>query len=407
MQTERTTPTRYPERTRHDRETAFAVLDEGTVCHLGYLAGGVPRVLPTLCARVGDTLYLHGSTGSGPMLAAREPATVCVTVTLHDGWVLARAQFHHSVNYRSVVAYGSPRLVTDPVEKRAALAAIVEKVAAGRAGDSRPPTDKELAATAVLALPLTELSVKRRAGGPLDEPADYALPHWAGVLPLRVAAGTPVPDATCDAPVPAYLNAKPWLQPVVLRGAHVTLEPLDVSHVDGLFAALDDEEVHRYLGRPRPTDRGGTAAQVAEMLEMAAAGIRVPFVQRATRTGDIAGTTSYFWYDRGPSCVEIGGTQLGRRWWRTGVNTEAKLLLMRRAFEELGAQRVEWQTDDRNTRSRAAIERLGATREGVLRRNRKRADGSWRDSVLYAMTADEWPAARDRLQARLRAFEAH
>ncbi|MEN3305447.1 MAG: uncharacterized protein V7603_1649 [Micromonosporaceae bacterium] len=390
---------RYPERFSPDRQKAFSVLDEASVCHLGYLADGGPRVLPTLFTRVGDTLYLHGSTASGPMLAARDPAPVCVTVTLHDGWVLARSQFHHSANYRSVLVHGTPRLVSDPAEKLAAMRSLVDKVVAGRAGDSRPPTARELAATAVLALPLTVLSLKQRSGGPVDDEEDHALPHWAGVVPLRVARGTPRPDSRSRAALPPYLRPPdaPWLEPVVLRGCHVILEPLDLSHVDGLFTALDDDEVFRHVPRHRPADRDGMAAIVAEMLEMT--GIRVPFVQRSAVTGEIIGSTSYYWHDRAPDRVEIGGTQLGRAWWRTGVNTEAKLMLLRRAFEDLGTVRVEWQTDIRNERSQAAIERLGATREGVLRRNRRRADGTWRDSVLYAMTSDEWPAARARLAA--------
>ncbi|HKT02203.1 MAG TPA: bifunctional pyridoxamine 5'-phosphate oxidase family protein/GNAT family N-acetyltransferase [Rugosimonospora sp.] len=404
MRTERTTPTRHADRVSHDRDLAYAVLDEAAVCHLGYLAGGAPRVLPTLFARLGDTLYLHGSTGSGPMLSAREPATICVTVTVHDGWVLARSQTNHSANYRCVVAYGTPRLVTDRAEKVAALAAVVDRVAPGRAADTRPPDDKELARTAVLALPLTELSVKVRTGGPVDEEADYALPVWAGVVPLRVAAGVPQPDPRTVLAAPEYLRvpAAPWLAPVVLRGEHVVLEPLDMSHVDGLLAALDDAEVWRHIPRPRPTDRAGMAALVAEMLEAQAIGVRTPFVQRAAGTGEVIGTTSYMWPERTPHRVEIGGTQLGRAWWRTGANTEAKLLLLGRAFDGLGVVRVEWQTDIRNERSQAAIARLGATREGVLHANRPRADGTWRDSVLYALTAEEWPPARELLRARLR-----
>jgi RimJ/RimL family protein N-acetyltransferase len=124
-------------------------------------------------------------------------------------------------------------------------------------------------------------------------------------------------------------------------------------------------------------------------------------VQRSAATGEVVGTTSYYWHDRAPHRVEIGGTMIGRPWWRTGVNTEAKLLLLQHAFEALGVERVEWQTDIRNERSQAAIARLGATREGVLRRNRKRADGTWRDSVLYALTAPDWPATRTRLTTLL------
>src|SRR5690349_16934030 len=159
LKTARTTPTRLGDRASYDRELVHSVLDEAFVCHLGFVADGEPRVLPTLHARVGDVLYLHGSTGSRPMLAARgEGMPVCVTVTLIDGLVLARSQFHHSANYRSVVAHGLARLVTGDAEKRRVLSALVEKVAPGRSTDTRPPTDRELAQTAVLALPLREVS---------------------------------------------------------------------------------------------------------------------------------------------------------------------------------------------------------------------------------------------------------
>ncbi len=146
------------------------------------------------------------------------------------------------------------------------------------------------------------------------------------------------------------------------------------------------------------------AGVIGGMLREAAAGNRVPWVQRLTGTGQVVGTTSYCPSDEGNRSVHIGSTQLGRPWWRTGVNTEAKLLLMTRAFEDLGAVRVEWQTDNLNLRSQAAIERLGATREGVFRRHKRRADGTWRDSVFYAMTVDEWPAAKARLTERLDSY---
>ncbi|MEU8261127.1 bifunctional pyridoxamine 5'-phosphate oxidase family protein/GNAT family N-acetyltransferase [Micromonospora sp. NPDC048999] len=404
--TERTTATRMRDRMSYDEATAHAVLDEAYHSALSFVVDGEPRVLPTLHVRVGDTLYLHGSTGSRPLLAARggDGLAICVAVTHIDGLVLARAQFNHSANYRSVVVHGTARLVTDEQEKRDMLTALVDKVAAGRSTDSRPPTRRELAETAVLALPLREVSVRTRVGGVNDEPADLDLPYWAGVVPLRLTAGVPEPDAGVDVPVPAYLRParSPWLEPVVLRGAHVVLEPLDLSHAEELYAALDDPEVWRYVGSPRPTCANEMAGLIRAALADHERGVRVPWVQRSAATGAVVGTTSYYQPDEGLRTMEIGFTQLGRAWWRTGINTEAKLLLLTRAFEELAAIRVTWQTSTLNERSQRAIERLGATREGTLRSNRRRADGSWRDSALYSMLAAEWPNAQLRLRERLR-----
>jgi uncharacterized protein len=208
--TSRTTPTRYRERARYDHETVHRILDEALICHLGYLIEGRPVVLPTTHARLGETLYLHGSTGSGPMLTAKGGSglTVCVTATLIDALVLARAALHHSLAYRSVVVMGEARLVEDPAEKSRALHALLDHIAAGRADDCRPPNARELAATAVLALDLAEVSAKVRSGGPVDEPEDLALPYWAGIVPLHLQAGTPVPADDLDpaVPVPAYLG---------------------------------------------------------------------------------------------------------------------------------------------------------------------------------------------------------
>ena len=401
--TARTTPHRLAERVSYDRAAAHAILDEAYVCHLGFTAPDGPRVLPTLHARIGDTLYVHGSTGSGPLLALRSGGPVCVSVTLLDEFVLARSQFHHSANYRSVVVHAHALVVEDDTERRQAMDALVDKVAPGRSADTRPPTARELAATAILAIPLIEVSVKTRAHGVVDDPADYGLPYWAGILPMRATPGVARPDAGVAVPVPDYLRPvrSPWLEPAVLHGEHVVLEPLDVCHAPELFTALDDPEVHRFIPRAAPTSPGEMAAVIAKMLGEHAAGSRVPWVQREASTGAVVGTTSYSPADEANRSVHIGSTQLGRPWWRTAINTEAKLLLMTRAFEELGAVRVEWQTDLLNTRSQAAIARLGATREGVLRRHKHRGDGTWRDSVFYGMTDAEWPAAKKRLVERL------
>ncbi len=207
--TTRTTPNRLPERVRHDRDQVRRILDEALVCHLSFVVDGEPRVLPTLHVRDADTLYLHGSTGSRPMLAARGPdgLPVCVAVTLIDGLVLARSQFHHSANYRSAVIYGNARLVSDPAEKRRVLSGLVDHLVPGRSADSRPPSEKELAQTAVLAVPLDEATAKVRVGGPSDDAEDLPLRHWAGVLPLRLTASEPESGAEgVAAPLPPYLH---------------------------------------------------------------------------------------------------------------------------------------------------------------------------------------------------------
>jgi nitroimidazol reductase NimA-like FMN-containing flavoprotein (pyridoxamine 5'-phosphate oxidase superfamily) len=229
--TDRTVPTRSRERVGYDRALVHAILDEAYVCHLGFVRDGAPVVLPTLYGRVGERLYLHGSTGSRPLRMAGEDGAcqdvsdrdgpgqgsagqddaglpVCVTVTHVDGLVLARSAFHHSVNYRSVVVHGIARQVTGPEEKRAAMHALVDHVVPGRAADSRPPNPKELAATAVLRLDLAEVSAKLRTGGPNDDPEDLSLPHWAGVVPLRKGYGPPVPsdDLPAAVAVPDYVT---------------------------------------------------------------------------------------------------------------------------------------------------------------------------------------------------------
>ncbi|AWL37254.1 MULTISPECIES: pyridoxamine 5'-phosphate oxidase family protein [unclassified Streptomyces] len=209
--TARTVPTRGRERASYDRELVHSVLDEAYVCHLGFVRDGAPVVLPTLFGRIGQRLYVHGSTGSRPLReagAGTPGLPVCLTVTHVDGLVLARSAFHHSVNYRCVVVHGTALPVTDPEERRVALDAIVDQAVPGRSRDSRPADARELAATAVLRLDLDEVSAKVRTGGPGDEPSDLALPYWAGVLPLTRGHGAPVPSDDLDpaVPVPDYLT---------------------------------------------------------------------------------------------------------------------------------------------------------------------------------------------------------
>jgi nitroimidazol reductase NimA-like FMN-containing flavoprotein (pyridoxamine 5'-phosphate oxidase superfamily) len=173
---------------------------------------GAPAVLPTLYARVGDRLYIHGSTGSRPLRGAGEDAglQVCLTVTLVDGIVLARSAFHHSINYRSAVVHGTAYQVTDPAERATALDALVDHIVPGRADDSRRANPRELAATAVIRLDLEKVSAKLRTGGPNDEPEDLDLPYWSGVLPTAPAYGTPLPAGNLDPAIatPAYLTSR-------------------------------------------------------------------------------------------------------------------------------------------------------------------------------------------------------
>jgi nitroimidazol reductase NimA-like FMN-containing flavoprotein (pyridoxamine 5'-phosphate oxidase superfamily) len=191
--TERTRLRRHAERGKTEHADLFAVLDAGMICHLGVVVNGAPLVLPTAYGRVGDTLYLHGSSANRSLHAA-DGQEVCVTVTHLDGLVCARAVFSHSVNYRCAVVFGTARIVTDPDERLAGLRAVTEQLIPGRWDAVRAPTRKELAATSVVAIPLAEASVKVRTGPPGDEPEDLELPVWAGVVPMAVSFGEPTPD---------------------------------------------------------------------------------------------------------------------------------------------------------------------------------------------------------------------
>jgi RimJ/RimL family protein N-acetyltransferase/nitroimidazol reductase NimA-like FMN-containing flavoprotein (pyridoxamine 5'-phosphate oxidase superfamily) len=409
--TDRTTSLRERDRMRYSREEAHAILDEAWTCTVSFTHDGPdgpePRALPTLFVRIGDAVYVHFSTGSRLGLGARpgEGLRVCLSVTHLDGLVLARSQFHHSANYRSLVAHGVAMPVVDPAEKLAVFTALVEKVGSGRAAETRPPSAKEVAQTAVLRLPLEEVSVRTRTGGVNDDPEDLALPHWAGVVPLRTVAGPAQPDHGVTAPLPDYLRPVPsaWHEAPTLTGEHVVLERLTMAHVDGLFAAVGgDDEVWRFLLNDTPRTVQEMGRLIADAEAQQVRGARVPWVQRDAATGQIAGTTSYYGVDPHNTSVIIGITTLGRRWWRTGVNTESKLLLLEHAFDTLGCVRVQWEAHAQNTRSHAAIERLGATREGLLRRHKKLSDGTWRDTLVFGMTSEEWPRARAALRARLR-----
>ena len=192
--TDRTQVKRLPKRGLYDKKQVHSILDEGYLCHVGFVADGQPYVIPTLYVRDGDLIYIHGSAASRMLRTLDEGADVCVTVTLVDGFVLARSAFHHSMNYRSVVVLGRARLVADPGEKRQAMHRFTNHMVPGRWEEVRQPTEQELKSTTVLALALAEVSAKVRTGSPLDDEEDYLLPVWAGVVPVRTELGEPIPD---------------------------------------------------------------------------------------------------------------------------------------------------------------------------------------------------------------------
>ena len=193
--TARTTVRRLPGRGHYDKAQVFSILDEGYVCHVGFCTEGQAYVIPTLYARYGEDLYLHGSAASRMMRTLGQGVPVCVTVTLLDGLVLARSAFHHSINYRSVTVFGTAVPVSDDAKKMAALQLFTEHVVPGRWREVRPPTEQELKATSVLMLSIEEASAKVRTGPPVDDEEDYDLPVWAGVVPLHLEAKSPIPDS--------------------------------------------------------------------------------------------------------------------------------------------------------------------------------------------------------------------
>jgi hypothetical protein len=191
--TPRTTVHRLPRRGVYDKAQVYAILDEGFVCHAGFVIDGQPYVIPTGYARSGDEIFLHGSAASRMLGALGDGLEVCVTVTLVDGFVLSRSAFHHSINYRSVVMLGRARVLGEPAEKMAALRCFTDHILPGRWDEVRPPSEQELKATMVLALPLDEVSAKVRSGPPVEDEGDIARPAWAGVVPLHGQLGEPVP----------------------------------------------------------------------------------------------------------------------------------------------------------------------------------------------------------------------
>ncbi len=206
--TPRTRLVREAERAVYDRETAYRILDEGFLCHVGFVVDGQPFVIPTSYGRKDDSLYIHGSAASRMLRHMKEAVPVCITVTLLDGLVLARSIFNHSMNYRSVVVLGKAALVDDPAEKIEALRLLSEHIIPGRWADSRQPNERELKQTSVLRVPIEEFSAKVRVGPPVDDEADYSFPTWAGVVPLEMNAGTPIEDPRL-APkvgVPSYVR---------------------------------------------------------------------------------------------------------------------------------------------------------------------------------------------------------
>ena len=199
---------RVPKRGNYEREIVYQILDEGLVCYVSFVVEGQPFVIPTAYGRVDNKLYIHGSPASRMLRALQTGIEVCVCVTLVDGVVLARSAFHHSLNYRSVVVFGTASIVEDPEHKLAALKAFCDHVIPQRWQEVRPPSHQELKGTLVLALPLNEASAKIRTGAPIDDEQDYQIPVWAGVIPLKINAGEPIKDSrlSSEIAIPAYVK---------------------------------------------------------------------------------------------------------------------------------------------------------------------------------------------------------
>jgi nitroimidazol reductase NimA-like FMN-containing flavoprotein (pyridoxamine 5'-phosphate oxidase superfamily) len=204
MPTARSKVKRHPERGDYDRATIDPILDEALICHVGFVIDGQPFVIPTIHARDGDILYIHGSPGSRMLRTVKEGVDVCVTVTLLDGLVLARSVYNHSMNYRSVVVLGRAHEVTDRDEKLRAMRCVVDQVVPGRWDDARQPNEAEIKGTTILAISLHEASAKIRSGPPTDDEADFGFPVWAGVIPLELKSSPPLPDEGVDGAPPPY-----------------------------------------------------------------------------------------------------------------------------------------------------------------------------------------------------------
>jgi len=245
---------RQPKRGSHDRELIHRILDEGLVCHVGFVHEGQPVVIPTAYARSDDELYLHGAVANRMLGALAGGGPACVTVTLLDGLVLARSAFHHSMNYRSVVLFGIAREVTDPDEKARALDALVDHVAPGRVRHARASSPRELAVTRIVAFPISEGSAKLREGGPIDDPEDLAHPAWAGVVPLRLRPGAPIPAGEQGA-TPAHVWGRSISDDIVheqRRGDLTATTDRSRLDLDALFAFLSERS---YWARNIPRQR--------------------------------------------------------------------------------------------------------------------------------------------------------
>jgi nitroimidazol reductase NimA-like FMN-containing flavoprotein (pyridoxamine 5'-phosphate oxidase superfamily)/GNAT superfamily N-acetyltransferase len=249
--TPRTTVNRMRKRGTYDREVVHAILDRALVCHVGVIVDGAPRVLPTLHARLGDSVFIHGAVSNKMIRTAAEGVEICLTATLIDGLVMARSAFHHSVEYRSTVIFGVAHEVTDPARKIAAMRALVEHIGPGQWDRIRQPSPKELAATSILELPIEEASAKVRADGVVDDEADYALPIWAGVIPLRTDALIPIADPRVTHGIAMPQNISEYVPPDSrVSSAHDGV-PFERT-VDGFListdaARLDLEVLHDFL----------------------------------------------------------------------------------------------------------------------------------------------------------------
>jgi RimJ/RimL family protein N-acetyltransferase/nitroimidazol reductase NimA-like FMN-containing flavoprotein (pyridoxamine 5'-phosphate oxidase superfamily) len=390
---------RGAKRAHYDTETIHAILDEAPVCHIGFVQDGQPFIIPANFARQDETLYLHGSTAGRLMHVIQTGQPLCVEVTLLDGLVFGRSAPNHSMNFRSVVAFGRGRAVSDEVEKLHALELIFEHFCPRRWQEVRPPDAKELEITAVVAIQIEQASAKVRRGPAGEESAvDLALPIWGGELPLRLQALEPLPDEHTppDRSVSPSIarQYRPNLQNVTeayprLETERLLLRPLSLEDAPFILKEWGDPVVTYYMRDEEPLQ---TLQDAYTMLQPLQTPEKMPGLKwwgiELKTEAQLIGTCGYYRWDKQHQHAEIG-YDLWLDYWGQGLMPEALRVLLQYGFDKMGLHRIEATTHVENLRSMRVLEKLGFQREGILRSFYYR-DGSFNDQSMFSLLKSEW-----------------